>query len=172
MADITDLTGLVTRVGVYFADPATPTKYDYMCGLNGRGIDQTRERRSDTAVLDCGPDARIETLSSSGAYDWQVSGDASMQLKTFDFLNAWMQAGGERNVLVVYFSGPTGALKTYAHITGTAILTQFNANQGDAEGLMTASVTFAKAGPSVYAKGTPSGITAAPVLPAAPATTP
>ena len=83
MADITDLTGLITGVAVYFAEPATPTKYDYMCGLNGRGVDQTRERKSDTAVLDCGPDASIDTLSTSGAYDWQVSGDATMQLKTF-----------------------------------------------------------------------------------------
>lgn len=170
MADITDLTGLITGTAVYFADPATPTKYDYMCGLNGRGVDQSRERRSDTAVLECGPDAGIETIASSGAYDWQVSGDASMQLKTFDFLNAWMQAGGERNVLVVYYTGAKGARRAYAHIKGTALLTQFNASQGDAEGLLTASVTFAKAGPSAYAKGLPTGATLAPTMTVAPAT--
>lgn len=163
MAD-TDMTGLITGVAVYFAATATPTKYDYMCGLNGRGVDQSRERKSDTAVLECGPDAGIETLSSSGAYDWQISGDASMHLKTFDFLQDWMQAGGERNVLAIYYTGPKGARKAYGHIKGTALLTQFNANQGDAEGLLKASVTFAKAGPSVYAKGLPTGVTLTPAM--------
>ena len=168
MPVITDLTGLITGIGIYFADPGATGTFEYMCGMNGRGVDQTRERKTETAVLDCGPDASIETLASAGAYDWSISGDASMQLKTFDFLAEWMTEGGEREIIVIYYTGPKGAREAYSHIKGSAILTQFGTNQGDAEGLMTASIAISKAGPSVYARGIPSGVSLTPTMPVAP----
>lgn len=166
MADITDLTGLITGIAVYLAHPDTPDSFNYMCGLNGRQFDRSRERKTDAVVLECGPDASIQTIASSGAYDWQASGDASMHLPTFDFLNEWMEEGGERPVVIVYYTGPKGGKKVHSHIKGTALLTGFNTNQGDAEGVMTASVTFAKAGPSTYALGKPS-VTLTPDMAAA-----
>lgn len=155
MPDITSLNEMITTIGIFFADTSTPTAYTYMCGMNGRSLSRSRERKSETAVFDCGPGAELETISSAGAKDWTISGDASMHLDTFDFLNTWMEEGGQRNIRIVYYKGPKSALVAHGYIQGTANLTQFDGAQSDAEGIATGTITINKAGPSTYTEGAP-----------------
>lgn len=159
MADIADFTDMITTIGVFFEDQAVAGTYDYACAMNARAFAQSRERRQESVVTTCGPGAPLEFFSAPGPRDWTISGSGAMELDTWTYLNSWMRGDGSdktvRNVQIVFYTGPKDTLAAHSYVRGSALLTQLEAGQAEAEGLTTATLTIVKAGPDTYALGAP-----------------
>lgn len=153
MADMESISDVITTIGVFFEDPASPGTYGYACAMEGRTLTLTRERKQESVVLDCGPGAGSEVISEAGALDWSISGGATMEPETTDYLTDWIMQGGQRNVLIKRYKGAKKTLTVYDHFKGSAILTSYENAQGDAESITKASLQLSKGGPVTHGKG-------------------
>lgn len=157
MADVTNLSGVISTLGI-FVDDGTPTtpEWQYICAINSRSFNETRAEQTTQIVASCGPGADLETWRTAGPRDWAIEGEASLELDAFDMMRAWMQAGTQKRVRVVYYTGDKNALVAHGYYQGNGVLLGYNVSQPDANGIPTGSISISKgAGVMTWTAGAP-----------------
>ena len=157
MADFTDLTGVISTLGVFVNQGtlAAPN-WQYMCAVNSRAHNITRGETTTSVVSTCGPGAPVENWRTAGALDWTVTAEAALELDTFDFCRDWILGGTQKQIRVVYYTGPKDALVPHGYYTGYGVLLEYPSNQPDADGIPTAAISISKgAGSLIWTTGAP-----------------
>ena len=157
MADVTDLTGVISTLGIFVdhGDDTTPD-WQYMCAMNARSFNLIRAEQTTDIVAACGPGASLETWRTAGALDWTIDGEAKVELETFDFCREWMLDGDQKRIRVVFYTGDKNALEAHGYYQGAAVLLSYPVSQPDANGVPTASVQISKgAGTLTWTMGAP-----------------
>ena len=157
MADVTDLSGVISTLGIFIDQSATSTPdWQYMCAMNARSFNLTRAEQTTDIVATCGPGASLETWRAAGALDWSIEGEAALELETFDFCRKWMLDGDQKKIRVVYYIGDKNDLTAHGFYQGAAVLLSYPNSQGDANGIPTATVNISKgAGALTWTAGAP-----------------
>ena len=157
MADVTDLSGVISTLGVFVDMSATSTpSWKYLCAMNARSFTLTRDERTTEIVAECGPGASLETWRTAGALDWSIEGEAALELETFDFARQWMLDGSQKMIRVVIYKGDKNKLTPHGFFKGAGVLLNYPISQGDANGIPTATVNISKgAGTLVWTTGAP-----------------
>lgn len=159
MADITNLSGVVSALGIFVnqGTDASP-QWEYMCAMNARSMNVTRGEQTTTIVAACGPGASVETWRNAGALDWAITGEAALELETFDFCRTWIMDGLQKQVRVIFYKGPKESLVAHGYFQGPAVLLEYPVSQPDADNIPTANLTISKgAGSLVWSTGAPTG---------------
>ena len=157
MADVTNLSGVISTLGI-FVDDGTPTTPDwqYVCAINSRSFNETRGEQTTSIVATCGPGASVETWRAAGARDWTIEGEAALEVEAFTMMRTWMAAGGQKNVRIVFYTGDKNALVAHGHYTGPGVLLGYNISQPDADGIPSGSISISKgSGVLTWATGAP-----------------
>lgn len=157
MADVTNLSGVISALGVFVNRGTTAAPdWEYMCAMNARAMNVTRGEQTTTIVAACGPAAPVETWRNAGALDWNVTGEAALELETFDFCRQWIMDGTQKNVRIVFYKGPKEALVAHGYFQGLAVLLEYPVSQPDADNIPTANLSISKgAGTLTWATGAP-----------------
>lgn len=157
MADFSDLSGVISTLGI-FVDQGTAGAPDwqYLCAMNARSFNITRGEQTTNVVADCGPGAPVEVWRAAGALDWTISGEAALEIESFDFCRTWIVNGEQRNMRMVFYSGNKNDLQAHGFFQGNGVLLQYPMNQPDADNIPTASINISKgAGSLVWTVGAP-----------------
>lgn len=157
MADVTDLTGVISTLGI-FVDHGTDAAPDfqYVCAMNARSFNLTRAEQTTDIVAACGPGASLETWRTAGALDWTIDGDGALELDSFDFCREWMMDGDQKTIRVICYTGDKNAIVAHGYYEGAAVLLSYPVSQPDANGIPTGTVNIAKgAGTLVWTSGAP-----------------
>ena len=157
MADVTDLSGVISTLGIFVDQSATSTPdWQYMCAMNSRSFNLSRGEQSTPLVATCGPGASLETWRAAGALDWTIQGEGALELETFDFCRTWMLAGDQRTMRIVFYTGDKTNLTAHGYFQGDGVLLQYPVSQPDANGIPTATVNISKgASTLVWTTGAP-----------------
>lgn len=156
MADVVDLTGVISTLGIFVDQSATSTPdMQYFCGINQRGFNQTVADKTTEIVMVCGPGAPIEILRAAGALDWSLSGNAGVELEAFTFAQQnWY--GKVRTIGIVLYTGNKTSLTPHSYFQGPGLLNGLNLTQADADSIVTADISVIKgSGALVYTVGSP-----------------
>lgn len=145
MADVTDLSGVISTLGIFVDQgvPGTPD-WQYMCAMNSRSFNLSRGERTTPLVATCGPGASLETWRAAGALDWTIQGEGALELDTFDFCRDWMMTGDQKTMRIAFFTGDKTDLTPYGYFQGDGVLLQYPVSQPDANGLPTATLNISK----------------------------
>lgn len=157
MADITDLAGVISTLGI-FVDHGTTSEADwqYMCAVNARSFNLTRAEQTTDIVTACGPGASLETWRAAGALDWTIEGEGALELDTFDFCREWMLNGDQKRIRVVCYTGDKNDLTAHGYYQGAAVLLTYPVSQPDANNVPTATVSISKgSGTLTWTTGAP-----------------
>lgn len=157
MADFTDLTGVVSTLGI-FVDQGTPTvpNWQYVCAMNARSFNLTRGEQTTSIVATCGPGAPVETWRAAGALDWTITGEGALELDAFDFCRQWIMNGEQRRVRVIMYTGDKSELRAHGYYEGRGVLLSYPVTQPDANNIPTATINISKgASTLVYTPGEP-----------------
>lgn len=157
MADVTDLSGVISTLGIFVDQSATSTPdWQYMCAMNARSFNLSRAEQTTDIVATCGPGASLETWRAAGALDWTIDGEAALELDTFDFCRQWMLDGDQKTIRVIMYTGDKNDLTAHGYYQGASVLLSYPVSQPDANGIPTATVNIAKgAGTLVWTDGPP-----------------
>lgn len=157
MADVTDLSGVISTIGVFVDQSATSTPdWEYLCAMNARSFNLTRAEQTTSIVASCGPGASVETWRQAGALDWAIAGEAALELDTFDFCREWILDGSQKNVRVIFYTGDKSALVAHGYYQGPGVLLEYPTSQPDADNIPVSNISISKgAGSLVYTAGTP-----------------
>lgn len=157
MADVTDLTGVISTLGIFVDQSATSTPdWQLLCGINARAFNLSRAEQTTNIVAVCGPGAPVETWRAAGALDWTITGEAALELDTFDFCRQWILNAEQRNVRIVHYTGDKNDLTAYGYYQGPGVLLEYPANQPDANGIPTANISISKgSGTLTWTTGAP-----------------
>lgn len=157
MPDFSDLSGVISTLGIFVDQgvPGTPD-WEYLCAMNARSFNVTRGEQTTSVVATCGPGASVETWRAAGALDWTISGEAALELDTFDFCRTWLLNAEQRNVRVVMYSGNKNALVAHGYFQGNGVLLNYPISQPDADNIPTGQVEISKgAGTLTWTTGAP-----------------
>lgn len=157
MPDFTDLSGVISTLGIFVdqSDTETPD-WQYLCAMNARSFNLTRGEQTTSVVATCGPGASVETWRAAGAMDWTISGEAALELDTFDFCRDWLMNAEQRNVRVIMYTGNKNALTAHGYFQGNGVLLNYPISQPDADNIPTAQVEISKgAGTLAWTLGAP-----------------
>lgn len=157
MADVTDLTGVISTLGI-FIDNGTGGSPDwqYACAINSRSFNETRNEQTTTVVAQCGPGAPVETWRTAGPRDWTIQGEAALELEAFAMLRNWMEVGDQKKVRVVYYSGDKNELQPVGYYEGAGVLLGLSINQPDGNNIPSATINISKgAGTMPWTSGAP-----------------
>lgn len=160
MADVTDLSGVISTLGVFVnRGTVEAPEWQYMCAMNARAMNITRGEQTTTVVAICGPAAPVETWRQAGALDWNVTGEAALELETFDFCREWILAGTQKQIRVVFYKGPKDALAAHGYFQGSAVLLEYPVSQPDADNIPMASINIQKGASTLtWTAGNPAGL--------------
>lgn len=157
MPDFTDLSGVISTLGIFVnqGDDVTPD-WQYLCAMNSRSFTVTRGEQTTSVVATCGPGASVETWRAAGALDWNISGEAALELDTFDFCRDWIMNAEQHEVRVVMYTGNKSSLTAHGYYQGYGVLLNYPVTQPDADNIPTASIEISKgAGTLVWTSGAP-----------------
>jgi hypothetical protein len=162
MADFSDLTGVISTLGIFVNQGTTAAPdWEYLCAMNARSFNVTRGEQTTNVVAVCGPGAPVEVWRSAGALDWTISGEAALELDTFDFCRSWILNGEQRTLRMVFYTGNKNALVAHGYFQGNGVLLNYPVNQPDADNIPTANVAISKgAGTLTWTSGAPAGMAA------------
>ena len=157
MADVTDLSGVISTLGIFVDQSATATRdWQYLCAMNARSFNLSRGEQTTDIVAACGPGASLETWRNAGALDWTIEGEAALEIEAFDFARQWMMDGDQKMIRVVLYTGDKNDLTAHGYFQGAGVLLNYPISQGDANGIPTATVNISKgAGSLVWTTGAP-----------------
>lgn len=157
MADVTDLSGVISTLGIFIDNGTTATPdWQYACAINSRSFNETRAEQTTNIVAQCGPGAGVETWRTAGPRDWTIDGEAALELDSFEMMRSWMEVGDQKRVRVVYYTGDKDELTAFGYYQGAGVLLNFSVNQPDGNNIPTANISIAKgAGTLVWATGAP-----------------
>lgn len=157
MADIENLSGVISTIGIFInqGSDASPD-WQYMCAINSRAFNLTRGEVSTTIVATCGPGASQETWRQAGELDWTVTGEAALELETFDFCRQWILSGLQRDMAIIFYKGEKNSLTPHGYYQGKGLLMQYPTTMENADGLPTSSISISKgAGTLTWSSGAP-----------------
>lgn len=145
MADVTNLSGVISTIGIFVdtGTTAAPT-WDYVCAMNARAFNVSRGEQTTTIVAICGPGAPVETWRQAGALDWNLTGEAALELDTFDFCREWILSGSQRRIRAIFYKGPKDALVPHGYYQGLGVLLEYPVNQADGNGIPLANLSISK----------------------------
>lgn len=157
MADVTDLTGVISTLGIFVDQGvAGVTDFQYICAVNSRSFNETRGEQTTNIVAVCGPGAQVETWRTAGPRDWTIQGAASLELEAFAFCRRWMEDGDQRRVRIVYYTGDKNDLEPFGYYEGAGVLLSYAISQPDAQGIPEGTISISKgAGTLIWATGAP-----------------
>lgn len=157
MADVTDLSGVISTLGIFvdYGTTATPD-WQYACAINSRSFNETRGEQTTTIVAQCGPGAPVETWRTAGPRDWTIEGEAALELESFEMLRGWMEDGDQKRVRVVYYSGDKNDLTAVGYYQGAGVLLGLSINQPDGNNIPSGTISISKgAGVLTWTTGAP-----------------
>lgn len=159
MADVTDLSGVISTLGIFVDQSATSTPdWQYLCAINARAFNLTRAEQTTNIVATCGPGAPVEVWRQAGALDWNITGEAALELDTFDFCRGWILDAEQRNVRIVMYTGDKNSLTAHGYYQGPGVLLEYPTSQPDGDNIPTANISISKgAGTLTWTAGAPSG---------------
>lgn len=159
VGDITNLSGVISTLGVFVNTGTTAAPaWKYMCAMNARSMNVTRAEQTTTIVALCGPGASVETWRQAGALDWNITGEAALELGTFDSCRDWILEGEQRDVRVVFYKGDKKNLVAHGYFQGLGVLLEYPIAQPDADNIPLASINIQKgAGVLTWNTGAPAG---------------
>lgn len=157
MADVTDLTGVISTLGIFVDNGVGETAdWQYACAINSRSFNETRGEQTTTIVAQCGPGAPVETWRTAGPRDWTIQGEAALELESFEMMRLWMEAGDQKRIRVVYYSGDKNALVPVGYYQGAGVLLGLSVNQPDGNNIPSATINISKgAGSLIWTTGAP-----------------
>lgn len=161
MSDVTDLSGVVSTIGIFVnqGTDAAPD-WNYLCAVNARAFNLTRGEQTTSIVATCGPGASQETWREAGELDWTITGEAALELDTFDFCRGWILNGEQRSIAVVFYKGEKKSLTAHGYYQGLGVLLQYPTSMENANGIPTANISISKgAGTLTWTSGAPSFLT-------------
>jgi hypothetical protein len=157
MADVTDLSGVISTLGIFVDQSETSTPdWQYICAVNARTFNEIRNEQTTNIVASCGPGAPVETWRAAGARDWTISGEAALELDAFDLCREWMETGDQKTIRIVFYTGDKNALAAHGYYQGASVLLGYNINQPDADNIPTGTINISKgAGSLTWTTGAP-----------------
>lgn len=157
MADVSDTSGIISTLGIFVDQGTSGTPdWNYMCALNARAFNLTRGEVTTTIVATCGPGAAQETWRQAGQLDWTITGEAALELETFDFCREWILAGLQKDIRVVCYTGDKNALTAHGFYQGKGVLLQYPHTMENADSIPVSSISISKgAGTLVWTTGAP-----------------
>lgn len=133
-----------TRVYIAMGDGATPETFTNFCGINTKGLQQTRAT-SDTTDWDCAdPDAIPITVRDAGAADWTISGSGLLHRPLLATIQTAFETGDPINFRFMYDEKPTD-LVIDGYYQGPGFITDFNQTGTNGE-YVQISITISGAG--------------------------
>lgn len=157
MADIKDYNDLVSFIGIEVdvSDNSTP-EWQYLCSMNARAFNLSRGEETTDIVAECGPGASVETWRAAGALDWTITGEAALELDTFDLCREWIMDGSQKNMRITMFTGDRNDPGIHGYFEGMGILLEYPIDQASAGEIPRANISISKGmGTLKYTAGEP-----------------